>query len=68
MHLVDHSQSTVPEVIQGLLGRLSEGLVIAISGEEIEIAHKFSDRGLLNAFLVALLEELISRTCPVDGL
>jgi hypothetical protein len=68
MHLVDHSESAVAELIHGLLGRLSEGLVIAITGEEIEIAHKFSDRGLLNANLAAVLEELINRTRPAKGL
>ena len=55
MQQANRSEPSVPEVIQGLLGQLSEGLVIAIIGEEIEIAHKFSDRGLLNDFLMAFL-------------
>ena len=64
----DDLEPTVAEMTQGLLELLSEGLVIAITGDEIKIFHKFSDRGLLPAYLAALLEELINRTLPAKGL
>ena len=65
---ISDSGPTVKNAVDELLGRLSEGLVIAITGDEIKIFHKFSDRGLLPAYLAALLEELINRTRPTNGL
>jgi hypothetical protein len=63
------SESPVGDVIQGLLGRLSEGFVIAVMNGKLSIAHKFAsnDSGVLNSFLVGFLQELLKRVRLVDA-
>ena len=61
-------EPTVEEMIEGLLGRLSEGLVIAVIDGKVSTTQKFreNDSGVLNNFLVCLLQELLKRTHPAN--
>jgi hypothetical protein len=61
-------EPTVEELTDGLLGRLSEGLVIAVKDGKVSTFQKFrkNDSGVLNRYLVGLLQELLKHTCPAN--
>jgi hypothetical protein len=65
---ISDSGPTVEDAINELLGRLSEGLVIAVKDGEVKAFKKFrgNGSGALNRYLVGLLQELLTRTSPAN--
>ena len=66
---ISDSGPTVKNAVDELLGRLSEGLVIAVKDGKVSTFQKFrkNDSGVLNRYLVGLLQELLQRTRPANA-